>query len=300
MGHKSTASPAWSDNNGWAAKDRFATIQAVTADNRLFLIGRNSDGVETYEWNENGTNWDLLSSASPKWSDKEGWNACEYHTTIQAKEFAGPDPSSTTLYMVARNAAGIETYGLRNVKWRMGLALSINRISRLVRLERLVHTALLPYNIALASLNVRMIVWPPRISFLQYNTHLFAGSLAVLAQANLNTKTVTYRDGDRRDAILNRILNNVAESPDIVCLEEVWGTDFRNTLLNGLSSQYHSYVMEGNLVDRNDRADIFDGEIRPLLKSLPELIIGGVKVAFVDADVKTLSVLLSRSPSFPM
>ncbi len=496
---KCTAGPDWSDDNGWAAPERYATIQAVTADNRLFLIGRNGDGVETHEWD--GTNWQLLCKASPDWPDKGGWNAYKYYSTIEAKKFVGS--SDTPLHMVARSADGMDTYGLEKDKsgaWAWVListanpslsdtsgwyepqyfstiSLSHSSARRMVikdpdmipvefyaitdvkvtsdknapgleaytgvpfssksitgpyipgvvgerlaadnvntgiggstttiwvKYERVRSDSTQPVLADIAAVHwpswvayspsgekfegsadlapdgwcraggksngvvgglttgTEQAVWdiglcvryapmstvksfvsnlclafdknksyPPtqawanggtwtmrrgkldihsgvdgemylcvaqtlvpvqEISFLQYNTHLFEGSLAAFAQETLGkvtkiTKTV-YRDTERRTAIINSILNSVDGHPDIVCLEEVWGSEFRGKIVSTLGIPYpYLYVMKGEGVSRKDREDIFDSYLGP---QVPDKWKGTLKTAFVGSNLTAIEVI---------
>jgi hypothetical protein len=92
-------------------------------------------------------------------------------------------------------------------------------------------------------------------SVFTYNTHLFDGALASLPHRFWPAAPqVVYRDEDRMDAIINRVIKL---SPDIVCLQEIWGEKNRDSMLARLSGMYpYSYRVPGSVITDDDIKDI--------------------------------------------
>lgn len=99
-----------------------------------------------------------------------------------------------------------------------------------------------------------------KFSLLQYNTHLFEGSLAAISQKYLHTTKVVYKDKIRMDAIVKNI---VRYNPDLVCLQEVWGEDFRENFKNSLCDQYpyFYYIVPGKNPSEEDVESIIEAYI---------------------------------------
>ncbi len=94
--------PKWSDAEGWAKVEYYSTIQFldVDGDGKADACARAAAGMVCAL--SNGTSFPT-SVQGPGWSDKEGWAAAEYYTTIA---FADVDGDGKT-DLCARAAAGI-------------------------------------------------------------------------------------------------------------------------------------------------------------------------------------------------
>ncbi len=109
-----TESPAWSDTNGFDHPQYYETIQTadIDGDGAAELLGRGVDGMDTYKWN--GSEWTLLKSADPDWSDAGGWDKAEYYTTIQTADIDGEKGDE----LLARGAGGMDTYKWTGSEWK--------------------------------------------------------------------------------------------------------------------------------------------------------------------------------------
>ena len=106
-------SPEWSDKKRWDKRPYYSTIQTadINGDGRDELLARNYLGIETYSWN--GSDWIMLASNSPAWSDNAGWDKPQYYRTIQTADIDGDG----TFELLARSADGMLTYTFHDNKW---------------------------------------------------------------------------------------------------------------------------------------------------------------------------------------
>lgn len=80
----------------------------------------------------------------------------------------------------------------------------------------------------------------PNLTLVTYNTHLFKGSIAERAAEKVG-KTVIFEDASRMEKICLKL--NTLDA-DIVCLQEVWGTDYQKQIKSKLSGKYpHIYIV---------------------------------------------------------
>lgn len=90
---------AWSDENGWNDACHRDTIKLVRFDSALFLIGRNSDGIQLYKLEKE--KWLFVDVGQSVLKSKYAWKEKEYYSTIQYA------PASKTLYIIARGINGL-------------------------------------------------------------------------------------------------------------------------------------------------------------------------------------------------
>ena len=98
-----------SDTNGWSQIAYYSTIQSVVVDKNLFLLARSTAGIHTWKYDTISNVWSNVSNANPHWSDDSGWGQVAYYSTIQSTVV------NKDLFLLARSAAGIETWKLDTV-----------------------------------------------------------------------------------------------------------------------------------------------------------------------------------------
>jgi hypothetical protein len=99
------------DEEDWNKPEYFSTIQLESVGHHLYLIGRGSEGIETYKLDTKKPNgWIMVSRQNPGWRDDKGWNKERYFATIKLEK------NNNRLYLFARNHKGIETWKL-NHRW---------------------------------------------------------------------------------------------------------------------------------------------------------------------------------------
>lgn len=108
-----SADPFWSDSNGWGEAKFYSTIQTADIDGETGdeLLARGINGMDTYKWT--GSEWKLLKSASPGWSDAIGWEHPQFYSTIQTADIDGDGKAE----LLGRSGAGIETYKWNGTAW---------------------------------------------------------------------------------------------------------------------------------------------------------------------------------------
>jgi hypothetical protein len=96
------------DKDGWDQPQSYSTIQLadVDGDGQAELIGRGTDGIQTYHWNKATSAWDALNQSDGLMSDANGWGHEKYYLTIQ---FADVDADGQA-ELIGRGANGIQTY----------------------------------------------------------------------------------------------------------------------------------------------------------------------------------------------
>ncbi|MGP0591402.1 hypothetical protein ACTRXD_02540 [Nitrospira sp. T9] len=108
-----SADPFWADSNGWGEAKFYSTIQTADIDGEPGdeLLARGINGMDTYKWS--GSEWKLLKSASPGWSDAIGWEHPQFYSTIQMADIDGDGKAE----MLGRSGAGMETYKWNGTAW---------------------------------------------------------------------------------------------------------------------------------------------------------------------------------------
>lgn len=107
--------PAWTDAGGWSAAKFYSTIQTADIDGEKGdeLLARGINGMDTYKWS--GSEWTLLKSANPFWSDSNGWGEAAYYSTIQTANIDGEKGDE----LLALNVAGMDTYKWNGSAWKL-------------------------------------------------------------------------------------------------------------------------------------------------------------------------------------
>lgn len=123
----SSASPALSNEAGWENISKYSTIQLQALEDKLYLIGRDTQGMVTYFFDPSAAQpeWVLVSEGSPAWSNAAGWRQPEYYGTIKTRihtrQITQDDPCTnvapkvTTQYSIMLTgctSTGISTYAL--------------------------------------------------------------------------------------------------------------------------------------------------------------------------------------------
>ena len=94
----------WADTYVWEDASYYSTIQRVVANGELYLLVRTKTGIDTWQFNTSHQNWVRLSTATPAWSDDNGWNLEPYYSTIQAVA------SDSQIFLLGRFTDGMQTW----------------------------------------------------------------------------------------------------------------------------------------------------------------------------------------------
>ena len=110
-----SASPDWGDSTGWNQEKYYATIQLadIDGDGSSELLARAASGIETYKWA--GSDWTLIDSKNPAWSDGEGWKDQRFYSTIQTGDINGDGKAE----LLARGAGGMDAYEWNGSSWKL-------------------------------------------------------------------------------------------------------------------------------------------------------------------------------------
>jgi hypothetical protein len=98
-----------SDAFGWSDISNYSTIQTAAVDNKLYLLARSNNGIDTWLWN--GNIWIQTGHLSPALSDRSGWADASNYSTIQTAVV------DHTLYLLARADNGMRTWKLDGNDW---------------------------------------------------------------------------------------------------------------------------------------------------------------------------------------
>ena len=101
--------PLWSNARGWDQPQYYETIQLANAGSNLYLLGRASDGIHT--WQFDGSQWVQVASGTPGLSDASGWNGADNYSTIQTADVGG------VLHLLARANRGMHIWQLNGSRW---------------------------------------------------------------------------------------------------------------------------------------------------------------------------------------
>lgn len=109
-----SGSGPFSTAEGWEHPQYYTTIQTadIDGDGAAELLGRSASGLQTFKWD--GTNWKLLKSEDPFWTDRNGWDAAKYYSTIQTADIDGDGADE----LLARGVNGMDTYKWTGSEWK--------------------------------------------------------------------------------------------------------------------------------------------------------------------------------------
>ncbi len=106
-----------SDANGWKDPSLYSTIQTadLNGDGKLEVIGRDSGGLESWQWDPRFNRWDYLPLPYLRaLSNANGFDKAQYYLTIHTADLNGD--GTDDLY--ARGADGVHAWTLRNGDWQ--------------------------------------------------------------------------------------------------------------------------------------------------------------------------------------